>query len=198
MVTVEGARAVEGRVLGYARVSTVEQDEGLQLDALDRAGCSAVWTDHGVSGSTTSRPRLDALLAELSGGDTLVVYSLSRLGRNLSHLVVLTAELAERDIALVSITEQIDTSSASGRMVMHIFLVLAEFERALLSERTRAGLAAARARGARPGRRPSLSVEQVRHARLLVAGGESVGHVAGSMGVHRATLYRALGAATAE
>lgn len=105
------------------------------------------------------------------------------------------AELDEREVSFRSLTENIDTSSASDRLVLHIFASLAEFERSLLSERTRAGLAAARARGARPGRRPSLSGEQIRHARLLVAGGESVSHVAGSMGVHRATLYRALGSA---
>ncbi|WP_338016522.1 recombinase family protein [Tsukamurella tyrosinosolvens] len=104
-------------------------------------------------------------------------------------------ELDSRGVAFKSLTENIDTSSDSGRLVLHIFASLAEFERALLSERTKAGLAAARARGARPGRRPSLSAEQVRHARLLVASGESVSHAAGSMGVHRATLYRALGAA---
>lgn len=189
------APAIRARKIGYARVSTDRQDEALQLDALTEHGVDAIFTDHGVSGATTSRPRLDAALADLHTGDVLVVYSLSRLGRSMSHLLATVESLDERGVGFRSLTEEIDTSSASGRLTFRLFAALAAFERELLSERTRAGIAAARARGAVPGRRPVITAAQLRQARLLVAGGERVGDVAASMGVGRSTLYRALGAA---
>ncbi|MFN8056299.1 MULTISPECIES: recombinase family protein [unclassified Gordonia (in: high G+C Gram-positive bacteria)] len=182
----------EPRTVGYARVSTQAQDESMQLDALAMFRVEEVYVDHGVSGARTSRPELDRMLAELVEGDTVVVYSLSRLGRNLTHLLGIVEELTGRGIALRSLTEQIDTSSASGRLVLHIFAVLAAFERELLSERTRAGIAAARQRGSVPGRRPKLSEDQIEAARERRDHGESVSVIASDMGVNKATLYRRL------
>ena len=133
-------------VLGYARVSTLDQNEDLQLDALSAAGCDQVFTDH-ASGRLASRPALDDLLSRVRPGDTLVVWKLDRLGRSLKHLLEVVAFLEERGVALRVLTEQIDTSTPGGKLVFHVFGALAEFERDLIRERTRAGLAAARARG---------------------------------------------------
>lgn len=181
-----------GRRLGYARCSTDEQDEALQVRALEAAGIDALYIDHGVSGAKTSRPRLDAMLADLQPGDAVVVYSLSRLSRGTTHLMEL-AERFERDgIALVSRTEQIDTSTAMGRFFYTVLAAQAAMERDLLIERTRAGLEAARAKGRYGGRPAKLTAEQKRHARLLRAGGVAVDEIAASLGASRATVYRAL------
>lgn len=183
-----------GRRLGYARVSTNDQDEALQVRALEGAGVDALYIDHGVSGTATSRPRFDALLADLREGDTVVVYSLSRLSRGMRHLVDL-GERFERDgIGLVSLTESIDTSTAMGRFVYTMLAALAAMERDLLAERTRAGLAAARAQGRHGGRPRKLSERQKRHAALLHEGGARVEEIAESLGASRATVYRALAA----
>jgi DNA invertase Pin-like site-specific DNA recombinase len=181
-----------GRRLGYARVSTAEQDEALQIVALERSGIDAIFIDHGVSGAATSRPRFDAMLADLRLGDTVVVYSLSRLSRGMKHLVELGERFEADGIGLVSLTESIDTSSAMGRFMYAMLAALAAMERDLLRERTLAGLAAARAKGKVGGRRAVLTEEQKRHARLLRAGHESVDEIAASFGVSRATVYRAL------
>jgi DNA invertase Pin-like site-specific DNA recombinase len=145
---------ITGHLVGYARVSTIDQNPQLQLDALDRAGCTRVFVDH-ASGSRTDRPQLTAALDYLRRDDTLCVWRLDRLGRSLPHLIQVATTLTDRGVALRSLTEQIDTASASGRLILHIFGALAEFERALISERTLAGLAAARARGTIGGR-PSV------------------------------------------
>lgn len=196
-MTTNSAAAPAGRRLGYARVSTDAQDEALQVRALEAAGIDALYIDHGVSGAKTSRPRLDAILEQAQGGDAIVVYSLSRLSRGMAHLMEL-AERFERDgIALVSLTEQIDTSTAMGTFTFRLLAALAAMERDILIERTHAGLAAARAKGRHGGRPRALTAEQSRHAQLLAAGGVSAVEIAASLKVSRATVYRAIDAAPA-
>jgi DNA invertase Pin-like site-specific DNA recombinase len=182
-----------GRLVGYARVSTQDQTTALQLDALRSAGCSEIHQDR-VSGSVVRRPGLDAALASLGPGDVLVVWRLDRLGRSLAHLVELVSELQGRGVGFRSLSDAIDTTSAGGRLVFHIMASLAEFERSLIGERTRAGMAAARARGSMVGRRRALTPAQLDHARLLIERGESPSVVARSLGCGRSTLYRSLGA----
>ena len=179
-------------IIGYARVSTVDQDPALQLDALTAAGAERIFTDHGVSGSRASRPELDRLLEHARAGDVICVWKLDRIARSLRNLLDLVETLSERGIHLRSLTESIDTSSASGRLILSVFGALAEFERELIRERTTAGLAAARARGVKVGRREVVTAEQLAQARTLVAAGHSVGAVATTLGVGRSTLYRAL------
>jgi DNA invertase Pin-like site-specific DNA recombinase len=163
-----------------------------QRDALTAAGCERIFTDEGVSGSITARRGLDGALAALRPGDTLIVWKLDRLGRSLSHLVTLVAELGARRINFRSLSDPIDTASSGGRLVMHIMGALAEFERGLIVERTQAGIQAAKKRGVRLGRRPSLAAAQVDHARALIEHGESARAVARTMHVGKSTLYRAL------
>lgn len=181
------------RLIGYARVSTDDQTSALQLDALTLAGAAEVFEDRGVSGASRSRPGLQRALAALQRGDVLVVWRLDRLGRSLAHLIELVNDLKAKGCGFRSLTEAIDTSSAGGELVFHLFGAMAQFERALIVERTRAGLQAAKRRGVKLGRRKALSVQQVEHARQLVANGEPVSQVAKSLNVDRATLYRALG-----
>ncbi len=138
-------------LIGYARVSTDEQSPALQFDALASAGCERIFTDS-ASGAIASRPALDEAISALSPEDTLIVWKLDRLGRSLSHLIGLVSLLEKRGVAFRSLSEAIDTTTASGRLLFHVMGALAEFERALISERTRAGMAAARARGAVIGR----------------------------------------------
>src|ERR687886_369011 len=137
--------------IGYARVSTQEQTLNLQKDALQKAGCSRIFTDT-ISGAITERKGLDEALQFLREGDTLVVWRLDRLGRSLKHLIETIAALQREQIAFKSMTENIDTSTATGQLVFHIFGALAEFERNLIRERTMAGLGAARTRGRKGGR----------------------------------------------
>ncbi len=178
--------------LGYARVSTTDQDPQLQLDALAAVGCDRVYTDH-ASGAAAARPELDRLLDRARDGDTIVVWRLDRLGRSTRHLIELVAQLEERGIGLRSLNEQIDTTTANGRLIFTIFAALAEFERGLLSERTRAGLAAARAKG-RTGGRPRMLTPQARQTAIdLRDTGRGVAEIAETLRVSRATVYRALG-----
>lgn len=178
-------------LFGYARVSTHDQDLALQRDALTAAGCARIFTDT-ISGTSSERPGLSKALAALGSGDSLVVWKLDRLGRSLSHLVALIAELGARGISFRSLSDPIDTASAGGRLVMHIMGALAEFERSLIVERTQAGLQAAKRRGRRLGRPTKLTTAQVGHARALLASGEDGRSVAQSFGVARSTLYAAL------
>ena len=140
--------------VGYARISTKNQNINLQEDALKSAGCKEIYTDI-ASGSKSQRPGLDSALTYLREGDTLVVWKLDRLGRSIQHLIQTVALLNERKIAFKSLQENIDTTSSGGKLIFHMFSALAEFERDLIRERTDAGLKAARARG-RLGGRPSL------------------------------------------
>ncbi|MCS3782077.1 recombinase family protein [Tsukamurella ocularis] len=180
------------RRIGYARVSTDKQDESLQLRALDAAGVDSVYVDHGVSGAMVSRPRLNAMLTDLRQGDTVVVYSLSRLSRGTAHLLELADGFSRSGVDLVSLNEAIDTGTPMGRFTYTVFAALTTMEREQLAERTRDGLEAARARGQRLGRPPRLSPEQIRHGRLLHAGGEPYKVIAESLGCSESTARRAL------
>ena len=178
-------------LIGYARVSTTDQTTRLQLDALKEAGCAKIYRDEGVSGAATRRPGLDRALKALKEGDTLVVWRLDRLGRSLAHLVQTVAELGERGVAFRSLSDPIDTSNASGKLILHMMSALAEFERNLLIERTRAGVAAAKRAGVHFGPKFRLEPGKVEHARKLIEAGERPTAVARTLGISRATLYRA-------
>lgn len=178
--------------IGYARVSTDDQNLDLQDRALRDAGAEKIFTDK-ASGAGASRPGLAAALSAVAAGDTLVVWRLDRLGRSLPHLISVVAELGDRGVGFQSLRDSLDTTSAQGRLVFHMMGALAEFERALISERTTAGVQAAKARGVRLGRRPTLNWAQVEHARALIAAGESPSAIARTFKVGRSTLYRALG-----
>jgi DNA invertase Pin-like site-specific DNA recombinase len=178
--------------LGYARVSTLDQDDALQQDALVAAGCQRLFIDK-ASGSLASRPALDDLLEQMRPGDTVVVWRLDRLGRSLRHLLDTVAHLERHGVAFLSLTEAIDTSTPGGKLVFHIFGALAEFERDLIRERTRAGLAAARARGRTGGRPTVWTAEKLAAARgMRAAGTYDVASIARVLGVSRASVYRAL------
>ena len=176
---------------GYARVSTDDQKADLQIAALKGAGCDPIFTDT-ASGASSKRPELTRCLEALRAGDTLVVWKLDRLGRSLSHLVTVLSDLQGKGVAFKSLTEAIDTDTPAGRFMGHMLGALAEFERALIIERTQAGLKAAKQRGVKLGRRPALSPEQRQHARALLAQGESPATVARLLKVCRATLYNSL------
>ncbi|MFV1463169.1 MULTISPECIES: recombinase family protein [unclassified Phaeobacter] len=142
----------QGRKVGYVRVSDKDQSEDLQYDALKAAGCEVIYGDHGVSGARTQRRGLDDMLASLDEGDTLVVWKLDRLGRSTIHLLTLLSDLRDRGVGFQAITQGIDTTTAVGRMLYGQLAVFAEYERSLISERTKAGMAAAKARGVHVGR----------------------------------------------
>lgn len=178
-------------MIGYARVSTSDQDTALQIDALNQAGCERVFEDT-VSGDKTSRPGLDAALAYLRDGDTFVVWRLDRLGRSLPHLIETVSELEDRGIGFASLTESIDTTTSGGRLIFHVFGALGQFERDLIRERTQAGLAAAAARGRKGGRKPVITAEKLRRAKELIANGLSVREAAARLKVGKTALYSAL------
>src|SRR5437773_9356611 len=152
--------------IGYARVSTQDQTLNLQKDALENIGCSKIFTDT-ISGSTTERKGLDAALAYVREGDSLVVWKLDRLGRSLKHLIETITQLNNRKIGFKSLTENIDTTTSGGKLIFHIFGALAEFERDIIRERTLAGLQAARARGRRGGRPKALASKTVQCEQLV-------------------------------
>ena len=181
-------------LLGYARVSTNDQNLDLQLDALRLHGCERFFSDV-VSGAKASRPGLDEMLKNAREDDVIVIWKLDRLGRSLKHLVELVAELNERKIGLKSLNDPIDTTTAQGRLVFNIFASLAEFEREIIRERTNAGLAAARARGRKGGRKPGLSEEAQRKARIAESyykEGMPVNQIAKDLNISKATLYKYL------
>lgn len=190
-VTDEQDRPAVGDLIGYARVSTDEQNLQPQLDALQAADCRRLFKDVG-SGSLKHRPQLDACLDFLKPDDTLVVWRLDRLGRGLRHLIELVERLDAEGIGLRSLSEQLDTSSSGGRLVFHVFAAIAEFERDVIRERTRLGLAAARARGRFGGRPLALTPEKIAQARAMRAQKITMPAIAGSLGVSVATLYRHL------
>jgi DNA invertase Pin-like site-specific DNA recombinase len=179
-------------LVGYARVSTTDQNPDLQQDALTAAGCARVFTDT-ASGALDKRPHLDALLDYLRPGDVLVVWRLDRLGRSVRHLTETVNTLAERGVGFRSLTEGIDTTTPAGKLVFHIFAALAEFEREIIRERTNAGLDAARARGRKGGRRPKMTPGKLDTARQLYDSKQhTMEQIAEIVGVSRATLYRHL------
>src|SRR6266702_2204014 len=177
--------------IGYCRVSTDDQNPDLQLTALKRAGCRKIFTDK-ATGATVKRPELAKCLKALDAGDTLIVWKLDRLGRSLHELIGLLDDLKARGVAFRSLTETIDTATPTGRAMWQMVGILAELERSLIQERTKAGRAAAMARGVKMGRKPKLSPQQVAHARQLREQGERSVHVAQLLNVSRRTLERAL------
>jgi DNA invertase Pin-like site-specific DNA recombinase len=182
-----------GKKIGYVRVSDTDQTENLQIDALKLAGCNVIYGDHGVSGAIRHRKGLDDVLADLKEGDTLVVWKLDRLGRSTTHLLQLLDELRTRDVDFQAVTQGIDTTTAVGRMVYGQLAVFAEFEREQISERTKAGMEAARKRGKHIGRPRKLTDKQITRARRrLKAGQYTLTRIAKSYGVTPLTLRRAL------
>ncbi|GEO81531.1 recombinase family protein [Pararhodospirillum oryzae] len=179
-------------LVGYARVSTQEQDLALQRDALMAAGCEKLFTEK-ASGAQRDRPQLGAALEYMRDGDTLVVWKLDRLARSLKQLIETVEDLGSRGIGFRSLTEAIDTQTTGGRLVFHIFAALAEFERGIIRDRTRAGLEAARARGRVGGRPPALTAKDLTVAKALLRDPDiSVEEVARRLGVASSTLYRHL------
>lgn len=184
--------------LGYARVSTADQTLALQKDALTAVGCNPIYTDT-MSGTKDHRPGLEQAISHLRVGDTLVVWRLDRLGRSLKHLIETVQDLEQRGVGFKSLTENIDTTTPSGKLIFHIFGSLAEFERALIVERTQAGLAAARARG-RKGGRPKGSVRYdpkklALAQQLYTEQKRSVAEICKTLGIPRTTFYRYLSTA---
>lgn len=181
-----------GDLLGYARVSTLEQNSRLQTDALKAAGCYRVFTDR-ASGALDGRRELAKLFDQARPGDTVVVWRLDRLGRSLRNLIDTVNALSERKVGFRSLTENIDTTTSGGKLVFHIFGALAEFERELIRERTQAGLVAARARGRHGGRPTVMSPDKVATARQMYDSKEyTVEAIARVLGVSRASIYRHL------
>ncbi len=178
--------------IGYARVSTRDQNPAMQVDALKAAGCERIYQDV-ASGAKTARPALDELLGQLRAGDVLVIWKLDRMGRSLKHLVDLVGDLMERKVGLLSLNDPIDTTSAQGRLVFNLFASLAEFERELIRERTQAGLTAARARGRVGGRPKGLSPQAEATAMaaqtLYRERKLSVAAIAQKLHVSKSTLY---------
>ena len=180
------------KMIGYARVSTRDQNVAAQREALLAAGCETIFDDT-ISGSTKSRSGLDKAMAALVPGDVLVVWKLDRLGRSMQHVVNTVLDLDRRGIGFRSLTEAIDLTSSTGKLLLSVFGWLAEVERDLTTERTKAGLAAAKRRGVKLGRKPKLTAADVDHARRMSASGaESVAGMARIMKVGRNTLGRAL------
>jgi len=177
--------------VGYARVSTTDQDTALQLDALAAAGCSQVFEDH-ASGAQVNRAGLRKALAFVRDGDVLVTWKLDRLGRSLPHLIETVAALEKRGVGFHSITEAIDTTTPGGRLVFHLFGALGQFERDLIQERTRAGLAAAAVRGRKGGRKPVVTEDKLTRACGMVGKGLTVREIASRLKVGKTALYEAL------
>ncbi len=178
--------------IGYARVSTKDQSLSMQIDALKQADCIQIHQEI-ASGAKTARPVLDEIIRNLRGEDTLVIWKLDRLGRNLVHLIQLTDNLIEKNVGLISLNDPIDTTSAQGRLIFGIFASLAEFERELIRERTQAGLKSARARGRKGGRPKGISQSAIEKAAIAEAlykdGSIPVKKIAEQLGISKTTLY---------
>jgi len=180
--------------VGYARVSTLEQDPTLQLDALATAGCAKVFEDR----ASGTRAGLQAALDYVRDGDVLVTWKLDRLGRSLPHLIETVAALDKRGVRYRSLTEAIDTTTPGGKLIFHLFGALGQFESDLIQERTRAGLAAAAARGRTGGRKPVVTEDKLKRAQALVAKGLTVREAATRVKVGKTALYEALRSSTAD
>ena len=178
--------------IGYARVSTQDQKPDLQTDALEKAGCEKIFIEK-ASGAQRDRPELKAALDYIRAGDTLVVWKLDRLARSIKQLIETVEALEKRGIGFRSLTENVDTTTSSGKLIFHIFASLAEFERSIIRERTKAGLDAARARGKTGGRPPALTEKDIQVAKAMLADTEiTVEEVAKRLKVAPSTLYRHL------
>jgi DNA invertase Pin-like site-specific DNA recombinase len=181
--------------IGYARVSTQDQNLEMQLDALGKAGCEKVFQEK-ASGIKSDRPQLEAMQQILREGDVIYIYKLDRLGRSLKHLLEMTSDFEKRGIGLVSINDHIDTTTAQGRLIFNIFASLAEFERDLIRERTRSGLEAARARGRKGGRSRGISKEAEKTAMLAQTLYNErklgVNEIAADLKISKMTLYKYL------
>ncbi len=179
-------------LVGYARVSTQDQKTDLQTGALNAAGCEMIFMEK-ASGSQRDRPELKAALNYIRAGDTLVVWKLDRLARSIKQLIETVEDLEKREIGFKSLTESIDTTTSGGKLIFHIFAGLAEFERSIIRERTKAGLDAARARGKRGGRPPALTEKDIQAAKAMLADVNiTVEEVAARLKVAASTLYRHL------
>jgi DNA invertase Pin-like site-specific DNA recombinase len=178
--------------IGYARVSTGDQTLDLQRDALREADCIDIYEEQ-ASGARVARPELSAALRACRAGDMLVIWKLDRLGRNTKHLIEIAEDLAHRGIGLKTLTGfDLDTSTPHGRLMLQMFAALAEYERALIQERLHAGIAAARARGRKGGRKPKLSAEQQQLAQEMAKGGIAITTIAQTLHCSRHTVYSAL------
>ena len=178
-------------IYGYARVSTEDQNPAMQLAALTAAGCEKLFKDE-VTGAHVNRPSLIRCLKALETGDTLIVWKLDRLGRSLRDLIQMLDVFKQRGVKFRSLTEAIDTETPTGRAMWQMIGVLAELERSLIVERTRAGVKAAQKRGVKFGRKPKLTADRLAHARTLIEQGTTPTEAAKMMGIGRATLYAAL------
>jgi DNA invertase Pin-like site-specific DNA recombinase len=192
---VNAAAEDSGMLIGYARVSTQDQNLELQTEALTKAGCKKVFEDK-VNGSRAERPGLTKAQEALRKGDTLVVWKLDRLGRSVKNLVDLVGELHKQGVQFKSLTDAIDTGTASGRFFFHVMASLAEMERELTIERTRAGLKVARQLGRKGGRKRQMTDSKIKSAKKLLASGVPPRDVAGNLGVSVPTLYRWIPAST--
>jgi DNA invertase Pin-like site-specific DNA recombinase len=176
-------------LVGYARVSTVDQNLDLQLSALKEVGCEKLYQDQ-ISGTKTNRPGLDMALEVLRKNDTLVVWKLDRLGRTVKGLIDLVNQLHQKEIHFKSITDNVDTSTPAGRFFFHVMASLAQMERELMAERTKAGLAAAKAKGRVGGRKRKMTQSKIESAKQLLANGTLPKDVAQNLGISIPTLYR--------
>ena len=179
-------------LIGYARVSTSDQNIDLQMDALKKVGCDKIFTDT-ASGAKTERQGLEEALTHLRAGDSLVVWRLDRLGRSLRHLIEIVTKLNDQGIGFISVIESIDTTTSGGKLVFHIFGALAEFERNLIQERTQAGLTAARARGRKGGRPIIFTTQKIQMAKELYANKDNnISEICKTLHMSRATFYRTI------
>lgn len=183
---------ITGRLIGYVRVSTAEQNTDLQYDALVRAGCTAIYEDK-ITGVSRDRMGLDAAMQDINAGDKLVVWRLDRLGRSIPHIMTIVGELGERGASLYSIGEGFDTGNEAGELYSTILAMIAHVERRMIVSRTRAGLAAAKERGVKIGAPRKMTEDQVKAARIMMKRGIKAQTIAYDFGIGRATLFRYLG-----
>ena len=178
-------------MIGYCRVSTTDQNPQLQIDAMIAAGCDEIFTDT-ISGSKRERPSLDKCMARIGKGDTLVIWKLDRLGRSMLHLCSIIEELSKRGIGFRVVTQAIDTTTAGGKLFFHMLAAIAEFERALISERTRSGMKVARAAGKKIGPNYKITAAKATEIQAMAREGEKPGAIARKLNVSPSTVFRYL------
>ena len=190
-----GVPVTEGRLIGYVRVSTAEQNTDLQYDALVKAGCTAIYEDK-ITGVSRDRAGLDAAMLDINAGDKLVVWRLDRLGRSIPHIMSIVAELGDKGASLYSIGEGFDTGNEAGELYSTILAMIAHVERRMIVSRTRAGLAAARERGVKLGAPRKMNLDQIHAAKIMMKRGIKAEAIAQDFGVGRATLFRSMNPST--